>query len=208
MSAQTTEEKIINAAVREFSRYGFDGARMDRIAKTAKVNKAMIYYHYKGKEALYEKILSTLVDGIFSRVNELIPDSAGHPEQLKSLIRGYAEYIYQVDEDYFKIIIREIATGGKYFKKIAVPGLIMPVYKLISGLFARGSAEGFFSGLRPEYTMVHIVGSVVFFNLMRITLKDTPVHDILLRGDYKTDYVENLIAMLSSNIFAKKGGEL
>ncbi len=34
----------------EFADNGFHGARIDSIARKAKVNKAMIYYHFKGKE--------------------------------------------------------------------------------------------------------------------------------------------------------------
>ena len=36
---------ILDAATRIFAQYGFDGARMDAIAKAAGINKATIYYH-------------------------------------------------------------------------------------------------------------------------------------------------------------------
>ena len=41
----------------EFAARGFDGAKVDRIAARARVNKAMLYYHFKNKAALYREIL-------------------------------------------------------------------------------------------------------------------------------------------------------
>lgn len=62
------KEKILDASLREFAERGFDGARIDRIAANADVNKALIYYHFKNKEELY---LSTIND-LFLRAK---PDS-------------------------------------------------------------------------------------------------------------------------------------
>jgi TetR/AcrR family transcriptional regulator len=49
----TTREKILASARKEFSEKGLNGARVDRIAGASGVNKAMIYYHFGSKEALY-----------------------------------------------------------------------------------------------------------------------------------------------------------
>ena len=51
-----TKEKILNAALHEFSVHGLAGTRVDEIARAAGVNKAMIYYHFAGKEALFNEL--------------------------------------------------------------------------------------------------------------------------------------------------------
>ena len=38
---------------KEFSTHGLSGARTDRIAESAKVNKALLYYYFKSKQGLY-----------------------------------------------------------------------------------------------------------------------------------------------------------
>lgn len=53
----STKEKIIEAAYKEFAEKGFDGARMQKIAERAKINKAMLHYYYKDKETLYETVI-------------------------------------------------------------------------------------------------------------------------------------------------------
>jgi TetR/AcrR family transcriptional regulator len=52
-----TREKILAAALTEFSARGFAGARVDAIARRARVNKRMLYYCFGAKQDLYREIL-------------------------------------------------------------------------------------------------------------------------------------------------------
>src|SRR6202166_5291779 len=52
-----TREKILAAALAEFSAKGFAGARVDAIARRARVNKRMLYYCFGAKQDLYREIL-------------------------------------------------------------------------------------------------------------------------------------------------------
>ena len=52
-NATITKRKILDAAKKEFMYHGFDGARVDEIAKRAEVNKQMIYYYFESKDNLF-----------------------------------------------------------------------------------------------------------------------------------------------------------
>lgn len=52
-----TREKILDTAEEIFFEKGFDGARVDEIAKKANVNKASIYYYFESKEKILESLL-------------------------------------------------------------------------------------------------------------------------------------------------------
>src|SRR5262247_3931652 len=56
-----TRERILAAALREFSAKGFAGARVDRIAQRARVNKRMLYHYFGNKESLFREILARKV---------------------------------------------------------------------------------------------------------------------------------------------------
>src|SRR5215468_9923266 len=56
-----TQERILAAALREFSEKGFAGARVDRIARRARVNKRMLYHYFGNKESLFREILARKV---------------------------------------------------------------------------------------------------------------------------------------------------
>ncbi|HEU5466862.1 MAG TPA: TetR/AcrR family transcriptional regulator [Gemmatimonadales bacterium] len=49
--------RIIDSAQREFAREGFEGARVDRIAKSAGVNKQLLFYYYQSKQGLFRAVL-------------------------------------------------------------------------------------------------------------------------------------------------------
>jgi AcrR family transcriptional regulator len=50
--ARVSPDRILAAAALEFAERGFAGARVDRIARRANVNKAMLYYHFMSKDRL------------------------------------------------------------------------------------------------------------------------------------------------------------
>lgn len=64
--ADQTRKRILRAAVREFSTHGLSGARTDRIAESARVNKALLYYYFKSKQDLY----AAAVEEVAGRVME------------------------------------------------------------------------------------------------------------------------------------------
>lgn len=53
-----TRSDLLAAATAEFSEYGLAGARVDRIARAAGVNKERIYGHFGSKEQLFEAVLA------------------------------------------------------------------------------------------------------------------------------------------------------
>jgi TetR/AcrR family transcriptional regulator len=63
--ADRTRRKILDAARREFGKHGLQGARVEAIARRARVNKGLIFYYFQSKEELFrvlseERIASTL----------------------------------------------------------------------------------------------------------------------------------------------------
>lgn len=66
MNNNDSRQKIVDAAINEFSEKGFDGSRVEDIAKRAGVSKALIYYNFDSKEA----ILAEILDGIVSSLGE------------------------------------------------------------------------------------------------------------------------------------------
>src|SRR2546425_8628239 len=50
--------RIVTAAREEFASRGFDGARVERIARRAGVNKQLLFYYYHSKRGLFHAVLS------------------------------------------------------------------------------------------------------------------------------------------------------
>ena len=56
-NAEATRERILEAALAEFSAHGIAGTRVDRIAQAAKCNKNLIYIYFEDKETLFTTVL-------------------------------------------------------------------------------------------------------------------------------------------------------
>jgi AcrR family transcriptional regulator len=56
-NAAATKERILAAALAEFSAHGIAGARVDRIAQAARCNKNLIYIYFTDKETLFTTVL-------------------------------------------------------------------------------------------------------------------------------------------------------
>ena len=88
-SSEATRDRILAAARAEFARFGIAGARIDRIAKTAKTSKERVYAHFASKEALYR-----LVSGqeLAAMVEATGMDPADLPEYAGRLHDYYAAH--------------------------------------------------------------------------------------------------------------------
>lgn len=55
-------EALLDAALREFIDFGYDGASINRILAAAGMSKGQFYYHFGSKEALYLALIGVLID--------------------------------------------------------------------------------------------------------------------------------------------------
>ncbi len=53
-------ERILTAAMREFAKHGYAGARVERILKRANVSPRSLYYHFGSKRGLYDAVRERL----------------------------------------------------------------------------------------------------------------------------------------------------
>ncbi|MFE0424883.1 TetR/AcrR family transcriptional regulator [Streptomyces sp. NPDC058953] len=65
-----TKQKLLRAARREFAALGVAGARVDRIAELAGVNKERLYGHFGSKEGLFAAVVSAAMDELTEEVGE------------------------------------------------------------------------------------------------------------------------------------------
>ena len=65
-NGQDSRQRILDAALDVFYEVGFDGARMDAIAKRAGVNQALIYYYFNSKEGLFKELLNININEMIS----------------------------------------------------------------------------------------------------------------------------------------------
>ncbi len=109
--ATASPDRILAVAALEFAERGFAGARVDRIARRARVNKAMIYYHFGSKQGLYRTLLRDLFSRAAARLREIGQTDLPSGEKVERLVDAMGEFI--ASHRFFPaIMMREVADGG------------------------------------------------------------------------------------------------
>jgi AcrR family transcriptional regulator len=68
VSTAATRAALLAAAREEFAAFGIAGARVDRIAERAGVNKERIYGHFGSKEKLFDAVITEALDDLTERI--------------------------------------------------------------------------------------------------------------------------------------------
>ena len=64
-------ESILKTAARLFATQGFDATTTIQLACEAGVTEPLIYYHFKGKDDLFTRIIDAAFSEYFSRIDAL-----------------------------------------------------------------------------------------------------------------------------------------
>jgi TetR/AcrR family transcriptional regulator len=85
--------RISAAAAEEFARRGFAGARVERIASAARVNKQLVFYYFHSKRGLFQTVLKRGVSDLESAL-PAISGGGGRPlERLSETLAGLFEFL-------------------------------------------------------------------------------------------------------------------
>jgi len=156
-----TRERIFTAASAEFAAHGFAGANVDRIAKMAGVNKAMIYYHFKSKAVLYREIVRDMFDAVAASLEET---STQHRDP-DGKIRAFVEAIARSAEarpHFPPIWFREIAEGGTHLDE-RITRTVAGIVKRLAGIVKEGVDAGTFRPIDPLLVHGGIVGPLLLY---------------------------------------------
>ncbi len=159
--ARVSPDRILAAAAVEFAARGFGGARVDRIARRARVNKAMLYYHFKSKQGLYRALLRRTFSLAAARFQAIAASDAPPAEKVDRVIAGLAALIH--DQEFFPaIMMREVAEGGAHLDRETLLTLAA-VPRAVGGLVQQGIAEGAFRDVNPLFAYLSMLAPIVFY---------------------------------------------
>ena len=108
------EERILDAALEEFSAHGFRGATIDRIADHAGMSKPNLLYYFRRKQDMYEALIARLLETWLEPLKEL--DAAGDPlPELQSYIRRKLEMSRDFPRE-SRLFANEILQGAPHIE--------------------------------------------------------------------------------------------
>jgi TetR/AcrR family transcriptional regulator len=160
-NADASRARVWTAAAAEFAARGFDGAKVDRIAAAARVNKAMIYYHFASKAGLFNAILHDTFAAIATAVQGVRASGGTADAQLRAYVAAIAA-IAEERPFFPPIWLREVAEAGRHLDP-TVAGHFKQVLAVLGGILQQGVQEGTMRPAHPFLVQLGIVGPLTLF---------------------------------------------
>ena len=156
---------ILNAAIEEFSQHGIAGARTDAIARAARVNKALLYYYFKDKEAIYQAVLDHVFSGLRDTVVPVLEGDLPPRQKVLNYLGAYFDYI-AANPNIPRVVQGEWIRSGTdrvgQMKRVA-QSYFRPIYQRLGEVLREGIASGEFRPIDPMHFVPSMVAVVVFY---------------------------------------------
>lgn len=160
MVKERTKETILTTAGRHFADHGFDGARMDRIARDAKVNKATIYYNIGNKEDLYAAVLNHTFEKGFGSLKTLLDSDLSATQKLEAYIRHMANALRN-NPILGKILMREQLSQGSHLPESFAQNIVQ-MLDCLTEILDQGEQEDIFEPADTVTIHFMILGTLIF----------------------------------------------
>jgi TetR/AcrR family transcriptional regulator len=162
---ERARQAILKAASLEFAQEGVAGARMDHIARVARVNKALIYYYFRDKEELLGAVLEQVFSGLAERIHAVMDRDLPVREKVLAYAAAHFDYIAASPLNP-RLVQREMMRAGRqgspHIRRI-VERYLRPILARLAELLRAGMESGDFRRVDPMHFVFSIVAMNVFY---------------------------------------------
>jgi AcrR family transcriptional regulator len=162
--AERSQATILQAAIDEFSEYGLGGARMDRMAERAGLNKRLIYYYFGDKDSLFQAVLERSYQDIRLAEHELHLEDLPPLTALKRLVEF--TWTYYLDHPEFLTLLNSanLHKARHLSQPERAQALNSPLVEMLARILERGRKEGSLrGGIDPIQLYISIAGLAYFY---------------------------------------------
>ena len=163
-NAELSRRTILDAATREFSEKGYDGARVETIAKSAEVNINLVYHYFGNKESLFIAVMEEAYVTIRSRQNDMTLRGRDPVEAMTELVRATFR-LFSENQHIIGLLSSENMHRACHVRQSEqIKSLYNPLVDFISDTLARGEKTGVFrAGVDPVELFISISAESYFY---------------------------------------------
>lgn len=141
MDKKIRGKKIIDAALKVFSRDGYSDTRMADIAKECNISYGLIYHYFGNKEKLFESIVEDWWKEFYQIFESLKKSSIKTPDKLTEIVKRVLE-IYKTNPALISIFVMEISRGFIYHNYAGRKEKFLKLFSLCEEIIHEGQTEG------------------------------------------------------------------
>lgn len=166
-----SKETILAAATLEFAEEGLGGARVDRIAERAGINKRMLYYYFGQKDDLFLAVLERTYEKIRNEERKLNLTEVEPVEAIRRLV-SFTWHYYLENPEFIPLLNTENLHQARHLKQSTkVRSMHSPFVSMLEEVLERGRQEKVFrSGADPVQLYITIASLAYFYLSNRHTL--------------------------------------
>lgn len=162
--AERSQVQLLDAALAEFAEYGLGGARIDRIAERAGLNKRLIYYYFADKEKLFQAVL----ERAYAHIREAESQQALHtlePVQAMRSMVAFTWNYYLEHPEFLTLLNSANLHKARHMPKVErVKTVNAPLVPMIADILERGQQSGVFrGGVDPTQLYISLAGLAYFY---------------------------------------------
>jgi AcrR family transcriptional regulator len=181
-NANRTRRRILQAAIRLFSRHGLHAVSVDQIVAQAKVNKRMVYHYFGSKDALFEAALAE----VYKRIEEIefhaVKRGRSPREKLSRLLESYFEFL-DADPECTRLLQWENLEMGRHLTRENHLLKKHPFLQQFHAIVQNGVASGQFRrDLDVTHMLIQFIGLCSIYHSNRFSLSQSLELDL---GDPK-----------------------
>ncbi|HEY0886990.1 MAG TPA: TetR/AcrR family transcriptional regulator [Ramlibacter sp.] len=162
--ADRSQSTILAAARDEFAEHGLGGARMERIAERAGLNKRLIYYYFEDKDRLFQAVLEQAYRHIRDEERQLNLLALKPADAVRRLVEFTWDY-YLAHPEFLSLLNSENLQGARHLENShRAREMNSPLIATLGEILERGRKEGSFrGGIDPLQLYVSIAGLAYFY---------------------------------------------
>jgi AcrR family transcriptional regulator len=178
--ADRSQATILAAARDEFAEHGLGGARMDRIAERAGLNKRLIYYYFEDKEQLFRAVLEQAYLHIREEERKLNLLELEPAEAVRRLVEFTWNYYLEHPEFLSLLNSANLHRGRHLEASRRAREMNSPLIEMLAQILERGRKDGSFrGGIDPLQLYVSIAALSYFYLSNNHTLSAIFGRDLL-----------------------------
>jgi TetR/AcrR family transcriptional regulator len=165
--ADHTRTRILDAAISEFSENGLAGARTEQIAEAAGVNKALLYYYFQGKDAIYEAALEAVAQRVVASSLAAMTSDRSAGEQVVHFALNHFDRIHsqQAFQGMMQQEMMRVHRGEENALTPIIETVFRPMMMRLRDLLAEGKRTGELIETDEWQIMYAALGANVFYFL-------------------------------------------
>lgn len=154
---QMMKRSIYEATMTVLNENGFDGLRMDRVAKAAEVATGTLYNYFRDKDELLLHVIDTRFEPIRQAFSEIRDSPRTPSEKLEDIVRAHLNF---VEEYRSLVIIITTAEGLSLAVKKGANAKRKTVRRIYAEIIDQGIDQGLFSPFDSMLAARLILGAV------------------------------------------------